>query len=373
MARTPTRFHVALIALLAWAAVLYGPLRHAPFVYEDAQYFGAESSTWGWETITFRQPSRTLTMATYGWVHRAWLFEPGAQHITNVSIHLVNGVLVYVLAVAVSQPPAVALGAAGLFLLHPFNSQAVSYVAARPDVLSATFILAAMLAILARRRRWLWWPVSIVFMIAASAAKDTGVAVVLLALVTLLCWRRHVTPWGHPVLAGLWIVLGAGIGMNLIRILDLIALAGAGSSSGMHVQPLEYITWQMTEIWDILRVAVQLDTATIEHDALQRGLVGAMAAWALTGVVAAAAVVYWRRQPIVTWTVTWIAAALMLRFVVQTNEFVQEQHLYAASIGLWIGVASLAFSGWQSATRVVREHVAFWQIWRVGTYRLKGA
>ena len=99
-------------------------------------------------------PIRPLVMVTY-WVNFAGGgLDPLGYHLGNLLLHVVNGVLVFLAtrqllrrthAEYSAGVSLIAAFSAGLFLLHPLQSEAVAYVAGRADLLSATFMLGSIL------------------------------------------------------------------------------------------------------------------------------------------------------------------------------------------------------------------------------------
>src|SRR5262249_55995551 len=79
--------------------------------------------------------------------------DPSGYHVVNVGIHVANVVLLYWLLTRFAEPW-IALAAAGLFLVHPVQSEPVLYVYERSTLLACFFSLLALIA-LARERRWL--------------------------------------------------------------------------------------------------------------------------------------------------------------------------------------------------------------------------
>ncbi len=65
-------------------------------------------------------------------------------HLTNLIVHAINVVLVWLIARALSPRPTTALLAALLFALHASNTEAVIWISARFDLLATCFALAAV-------------------------------------------------------------------------------------------------------------------------------------------------------------------------------------------------------------------------------------
>ena len=105
---------------------------------------------------------RPLRMVLHLIDYQIWGPDPLGFHLTNVVLHIVNGLLVYGLLRAVRIRWTVALLFAALFLCHPLQTEAVTYIASRGTELCALFMLASVLTLLKsftvdfeRQSRWL--------------------------------------------------------------------------------------------------------------------------------------------------------------------------------------------------------------------------
>lgn len=112
---------------------------------------------------------RPLVTLTYFADYAIWKETAFGYHLTNVTVHLVNAALVYVLAAAAGMGAA-SLGIALLFSLHPVNTEAVNAIAYREDLLALFFMLLTVLS--ARRGRSL---LSGLCFFAALLSKETAV------------------------------------------------------------------------------------------------------------------------------------------------------------------------------------------------------
>ena len=88
---------------------------------------------------------RPLTLLSLSLDYAAWGNNPFGYHLTNFFLHALNAVLVLILLGALSSAPRLALYASLLFSLHPLQTNAVSYISGRTDLLATTFLLIASL------------------------------------------------------------------------------------------------------------------------------------------------------------------------------------------------------------------------------------
>ncbi|MBL0226729.1 MAG: glycosyltransferase family 39 protein [Geobacteraceae bacterium] len=89
---------------------------------------------------------RPLINLSYWLDFRLWGMEPTFMHLENILAHLLNVLLVYLIASrlpASLKIPSLPFLSALLFGLHPINSESVNWIAGRTDAFAAMFILSA--------------------------------------------------------------------------------------------------------------------------------------------------------------------------------------------------------------------------------------
>lgn len=97
------------------------------------------------------QSPQPLTMLTYA---LNWAISPhssAAFHAVNLLLHLLNGILLYLLCrrlFAGKVPEAVAMLAGLVLLVHPLNTESVNYIVGRAGLLATSFSLASLLLFL---------------------------------------------------------------------------------------------------------------------------------------------------------------------------------------------------------------------------------
>ncbi|MFH1539895.1 MAG: glycosyltransferase family 39 protein, partial [bacterium] len=184
----------ALIIVLA-SALVYLKAAPGDFVWDDAMLVRDNLYVRRIENVkllfskeyfaAFRELSyRPVCTLTYLIDYQLWGSKPGG-HITNVGLHMLNSLLLFLLVLRVYGRGRPAFGAAGLFALHPIQTEAVAGITFREDLLCMLFVLAAVHFYLSWRReggRWMI-PMALSFILAVLS-KET--AVVLPAAVTVM-------------------------------------------------------------------------------------------------------------------------------------------------------------------------------------------
>jgi hypothetical protein len=147
---------------------------------------------------------RPLTGASMWLTHAASGLDPLGYHAAALALHVVNAGLVGALARALGAAPVPAMVAAAAFAVFPTHPEAVVWVAARADVLVATMMGGAVLALLryARAGGVPWLAVGLSFYGAGLATKEMAVTVPALAACCAVGVRA---PWRRVA-----VILGAG-------------------------------------------------------------------------------------------------------------------------------------------------------------------
>jgi hypothetical protein len=149
---------------------------------------------------------RPLMATSFALVYGIFGSTPFYFHLYQLAIHLINGVLVFLLLDAwlarVGSPGAPAprparflpLVLALVFVVHPVYVETVVYVSAVHEVLCVMFGLAALVVLESSRgaHNDPWWrPLVVAFLLLLSLlSKETGAVVVLITLIYLFCLDR---------------------------------------------------------------------------------------------------------------------------------------------------------------------------------------
>ena len=227
-------------------------------------------------------------------------------HATNVLFHLATVVLVLLFTqvtlrgIEWPSAEAIALAVAGLFALHPLQTQAVSYVVQRAEVLASLFYLATMLFLLrseAPIRRWQQagsYVAALIAFLLGLGAKDIIITVP-------VAYAVHRLLFANPQKPARW----AGIALRALPFAAITAYVIWGSIRGAAgrvdigfdvplLPPARYLLTQMAVVPTYLRLLVWPAGQNIEHDfPLSQGLgdvrtllglavlaaIGALAVW----------------------------------------------------------------------------------------------
>ncbi len=201
---------LALLLIVGSGLAAYLPAFEASFHLDDGPSIRDNAALRRLDPVpTFRfWPTRFVTYYSFAITFRFANLDPAPYHAGNVVIHLVNALTVFLLLkrITTKGSPLPALFGALFFLLHPVQTQAVTYVVQRATSLAAGFYLLFLLFYLKSRDggrgRTAFYLLSLLAAAGALLSKEFAVtlpAALLLAELTVL---RDRPPAGKSGRAG---------------------------------------------------------------------------------------------------------------------------------------------------------------------------
>jgi hypothetical protein len=197
---TASALLLGLLLAAAWPTLLVG------FVADDYTLF-AEAARSGWQQLVrgFTIPAsgnvffRPVALVSY-WVDYHWAHvDPIRWHAAELTMHALNAILVFALGRKLRLSAAWALFAASVFAIHGSRPEAVTWVAARFDLLAAGFVLTALLLFVSyveRPRPWLL-ALMLVAALLGLLSKESAFVVPALMVIVAACrgerwWRNRI-------------------------------------------------------------------------------------------------------------------------------------------------------------------------------------
>ncbi len=404
---------IALPALLTLAAIVYSPGLHGPWLFDDypnilenavvrLEVLGAaslwQSAFGGQGAGPFGRPLAYLSFALdayrAGGTGSAFPFK-----LTNLFIHAVNVVLVWLLAGAIARRlprlphvPVFALGVAVLFALHPIMLSSVLYVVQRMTSLAATFSLAALLCWLRARqctttvaadaastsahpvqvasaanrvnvgaaRTAAWLLAGGVFFLLGIFTKENAVLTLPLALLldaTLYASARPWCWWGRLAPRARWALLGLAAVVTAL-VLTTAAQHFAGGYAARSFTLAERLLTEARVLWFYLGLIFlpRIDAFGLHHDDIALST-GWLAPWttlpAVIGLALLLGVGLWalRRQPLLAIGILWFLIGHSLESSFIPLEIAHEHRNYLPALGPYMLLAGGFCIIWQRAPR----------------------
>ncbi len=346
---------LCLSVALAWIA--YSPAINGGYVFDDITLtFRSDPNFAARNAASVVRGVRPLVELSHWAVYQIVDGHPFLHHLLSVLIHAASAVLLgYILLrlltlIGTERARArwlAALGA-GIFLLHPANTEAVAYVTSRSEVLSVFFYLAALAVFLNRSQPPISWGRAIavlaLFVLALLSKEHSLTLPIALVLLDLWVYRfsaADVLRYGWKIY-GLMLA-GAAVGAALVmQVLQGAVTAGFGMKD---LSWWEYLLTQGRAIalyfrLYLLPVGQNGDYLfPVSHTPLEYG---AIFYWAAIAAAAIAALVYRKRTPLISLGFLLFLVLLMpTSSILPIQDAAVERRVYLSSVGLLIATVGL--------------------------------
>ena len=339
---------VGIVAFVA-TFVVYVSILNAPFVFDDLSGVflypnAADLSLRQWLSVT-----RPLTTLSFWVNYKIGGTDPSYYHWFNVLLHCSSGIMVALIVrrlLAASNTKGVTrdvLGAfAGfIFLVHPLQTEAVTYVSSRSEVLAVFLLWAAFAHFLYRKERPASWYDAVVILALfglACVAKEYSVVFPALLLLADYYWNPGFALSGIRLnwrLYGLLAAAAVGAGALILRVLSN---AGTVGFQLKDLTAIDYFLTQCRVIWVYLFKFVFPFGQSIDYDfGTSHSLADAATALGLAGLIGAsiAAITYRKQYPLASFG--WLAFLILLAptsSFLPIRDVIAERRVYLPSLAL---------------------------------------
>lgn len=307
--------------------------RNVPKLFTTNLFAGSE------EQSSFYRPMQALTLMVD---YHLWGKEPFGFHLTNTLLHLTSAILLYYLLASMTNPQ-VALIAGLLFVVHPLQTEAITYIAGRADPLALGFVLAAFLCY----RRSMAHPGMGLWRLASVAAFGLGLLSKEMASIfpaLLILYDLITDPPAHPrdlpgrfgrrYLPYLVVLLAYVGGRRLITDLHMTPQGGPALTFGQRLLLSLSVFGEYLWLLVLPRNLHMERTVPIpDSPATPAVLIGALALLLLMG----AAYWAWPRFRTLTFGIGWfILGFFPISNLIPLNAYMAEHWMYLPAIGLFL-------------------------------------
>jgi len=186
---------LSLCLILAIPSISLFPSLKNDFINWDDQQYVTENKTiteLSWRNIetifdrTYMGHYHPLTLLSYALEYRFFKLNPFAYHLTNLILHLLNGLLVFWLIWMLTGGVLISLVVSLLFGIHPLHVETVAWISERKDLLYSFFFLGSLIVYLTYLKTWRgrYYVLSLFLFLLSLLSKSMAVT---LPFVLLLC------------------------------------------------------------------------------------------------------------------------------------------------------------------------------------------
>lgn len=186
---------LSLCLILAIPSISFFPCLKNDFLnWDDPQYVTENKMImeWSWRSIEtifdsiYMGHYHPLTLLSYALEYRFFKLNPFAYHLTNLILHLINGLLVFWLIRMLKGGVLTSLVVSLLFGIHPLHVESAAWISERKDLLCSFFFLGSLVVYLTylKTRRMRAYFLSLFLFLLSLLSKSMAVT---LPLILLLC------------------------------------------------------------------------------------------------------------------------------------------------------------------------------------------
>jgi tetratricopeptide (TPR) repeat protein len=290
------------ILLLVACLIVYANTFHVPFQYDDVDrmikrpfvrdvrlfFDPAGRKRFANEDDFRRRPVGYLTFALNYYVMQDE--KTTGYHLVNLAIHALNALLVYALIVFTfrtpnmegsslrSRAPTIAFFSALLFAVHPIQTEAVTYIVQRLASLATLFYLLSLvmyikwrLAGREKKRRWLFYGVSLISAILAMKTKEIAFTLPLsITLYEMIFFKgkfdRRVSIGIIPLLLTMLIIPISMVGTMGKPLGEVLSDTGGMFRAHSTLSRWEYLTTEIPVMVTYIRLMLWPVGQSFDHD-----------------------------------------------------------------------------------------------------------
>lgn len=287
---------------------------------------------------------RPLLLVSFAADYHFFALNPVIYHLTNLFWHIISAWLIFLLFYRLSKKHWLSFWPALLFLVHPLQTEAVTYVSGRADPMSAAFVLLSLLAYVLFRHKQsrVFLAVSLVSFLGSLLIKEQSI--MLPALIFLIefffffdkkNWQKSLKIFLPFVLiSGAYFLLRVFV-LNFNDLLSGVDYVGAYDNS--LITRLLTFTYVFLKYLQLLFVPLNL------HMAYEVNPVTSIFSWSVAGFVLVVSGFiylvkkYWQEDKLLVFGLAWFLILLLPRTnIISINRPLYEHWLYLPMAGFWL-------------------------------------
>ena len=361
---------IILLSFLYWRAL------SSPFVYDDLDQIVNNPNLGDWNSFAHRfllhpvdltsslLSSSGSTYRPVFWISlfidkQIWNVAPFGYHLTNLLLHFLNGLLVFLLLLRLSLNEKAAMAIALIWLSLPIDTEVVAWTSGRAYLLCTLFILTALLTALASVRRGGLALNTATFLASLLAVLSHELGVLILPMLVLLGlgferdkWKRLLSP-----------VLACAIAVLLV----VVWRVHLGVKDPTSLATPKWALLAFSQYLDLIFLPVHMSVERSTSMTLGHLTIAAFVALGCFGLGLIYALS--KRLDTSPWLLTgliWLALCVAPFCLVQNYQGLAERFAYLAALGAAVAVVTLCLQPARAGVRkAILSVVGFWCLWNL--------
>ena len=292
---------------------------------------------------------RPLTLLSFAIDYHLFGLNPAGYHFANLLWHIIAAWLVYLLFYKLSRRSWLSFWPALIFLVHPLQTEAVTYVSGRADPMAAVFVLLSLLAyvIYRQKKQKLFLGLSLLSFLMALLNKEQSIMLPALIFIVEFFFFFDKRQWRRSLILFLPFALISLI-YFLIRIyfLNFNDLLAGVNYVGGYDNSLK--TRLLTFTYVFIKFLALLFAPFKLHMAYEIIPVTSFFSWSVGVFILTIAVFayiikkYWTRDKLLVFGLAWFLILLLPRTnIISINRPLYEHWLYLPLAGFWLALILL--------------------------------
>jgi protein O-mannosyl-transferase len=327
---------------------------------------------------------RPLTVFSYAIDYAFWKLQPRGFHLVNVALHTAVTLLLFVISLRLLRSALSAFASSSIFAVHPLNTEAVTGVVGRADLLATLFFMAAFLFCIDHReqeqfrRRQPTYPNAAFLAVGAAAlfyflgllSKEMAVTLpALLVVYELTKWKeRDRRPPEFGITAARFAALGIVLLLYVmlrsrIVVTRAVWVGFAGIPFDQRILTASRVLMEYLGLFFLpktLSADYWIPDVPIAQSAGEPRVLLSLILWVIVGVIA---VYCWRKRPSLFFALAWFFVTILpvsnILFPIGVGK--AERLLYLPSAGLCLFIGGLN----QTNKRIAKDWIVLLMLFPV--------
>lgn len=310
---------------------------------------------------------RPILLISFAFDYQIFELNPFGYHLTNTLLHILVAILAFFLIYTLSQKKfLLSYLSSLLFLVHPLQTEAITYIAGRADPLSSVFILLALIFYINFRKRGVKKYLAFSFgtFLLALLTKEQSILLPALILLVEVCFFSNKNNWRQNIKVPLYF-FGVSIIYFLSRITFLNFNDILGGTNYSETYNASLFSRLLTFTWVIIKYLTLLFVPKNLHMAYEIEPITSLlspSVFLFLGTLALVVfIIYktWRENKLISFAYLWFIIILLPRTnIISINRPLYEHWLYLPMLGFWLGTLALIIyllkkiknTNWQKAS-----------------------